>query len=308
MLFPLISIIVPVYNTEIYLEECINSIINQTYSGFELILVDDGSKDNSWDICRKFACKDKRIKVLHQENKGVTAARLLGLESSKGKYVCFVDSDDMLTEDALSVLLDKIVDDADIVTTWEPIEQTITGREYVSKLLEKRTTLALWGKLYRKELIISSRAMEIPRDIYIGEDQLANIKMALLAKKIVCTPAAIYIYRDNVQSVWRTRKWSLEYEYMFRNEIKNALGTQIDVYRESWYKFQLNILYDLILHNIKFSYKEEWIRDLLLQKCNYNLSMRERVVYFIHNRFLCRLIFFVGYKVRKVVFVLRVKR
>ena len=95
---PIISIIVPVYNVESYLERCINSILNQTFKNFELILVDDGSTDKSGEICDSFAGYDKRIRVIHKKNGGLSSARNVGLDVSIGKYIGFVDSDDWIDE------------------------------------------------------------------------------------------------------------------------------------------------------------------------------------------------------------------
>ena len=197
----MISIIVPFYNSAEFLEECVTSILNQSYKNFEVLLVDDGSKDNSLDICKGFANKDSRICVLHQENNGVTAARRLGMEYSRGEFLCFVDSDDTMDKNALEVMVAKMTDDVDIVTTWETAEQKISGTEYVNRLLQKTTNLALWGKLYRKDLVVRSHALDIPREINIGEDHLGNIRMALQARKVFCLPAAVYVYRDNRTSV-----------------------------------------------------------------------------------------------------------
>lgn len=284
----MISVIVPVYNASDYVEECVKSILCQSYVDFELILVDDGSGDNSLEICKKLACSDERIKVLHQENKGVTAARKLGVEHSHGDFICFVDSDDMIEKDALSFLMSKMYDDVDIVSTWDSTERIIPGSEYVNCLLQKTTNLALWGKLYRKQIVTASKALDIRREIYIGEDQLGNIRMALHARNVFCTSAAVYKYRDNPQSVWRKRKWSLAYEEMFRDEIEAELGDRISEFDESWYKFQLYVLYDLIRHKVKFSYKQDWIAHLLKNKLNYNLTIREKIVCTIRNRYLCR--------------------
>lgn len=93
---PLLSIIVPIYNVEQYLERCIESIINQTYKNLEIILVDDGSKDNSGTIADTYASKDNRIKVIHKENGGLSDARNHGLDQAKGKYIIFIDSDDFI--------------------------------------------------------------------------------------------------------------------------------------------------------------------------------------------------------------------
>ncbi len=291
---PTISVIVPVYNVSDYLEECVKSILNQSYKDFELILVDDGSKDNSLNICKDFADKDSRIRVLHQENKGVTAARKLGVEHAQGEILCFVDADDTMDKNALEVMAAQMTDDVDIVTTWEMTERKISGTEYVNRLLQKTTNLALWGKLYRKDLVVRSHALDIPREIYIGEDHLGNIRMALQARKVFCLPAAVYVYRDNQTSVWRARKWSLAYEEMFRNAVEVELGSRISEFAESWYRFQLYIIYDLIRHKVKFSYKRDWIARVVSDRHRYNLSCRERIVKSVCNRFLCRYILKIG--------------
>ena len=99
---PSVSIIVPIYKSELFLKECINSILNQTYSNWELILIDDGSPDKSGSICDDFSSKDSRIKTIHQKNQGVSVARNVGLSQATGKYICFVDSDDRIEVDYLS--------------------------------------------------------------------------------------------------------------------------------------------------------------------------------------------------------------
>ncbi len=282
-----ISVIVPVYNAELYLLDCIQSIISQSFTDWELILVDDGSKDNSLNICKESANKDNRIRVLHQENRGVTAARKLGMEHSQGEILCFVDSDDTMDKNALEIMAAKMTDEVDIVTTWETTEQKISGTEYVNRLLQKTTNLALWGKLYRKDLVVHSHALDIPREINIGEDHLGNIRMALQARKVFCLPAAVYVYRNNQTSVWRARKWSLAYEEMFRNAVEAELGNRISEFAESWYRFQLYIIYDLVRHKVKFSYKRDWIARVVRDRHRYHLSCRERIVKSICNRFLC---------------------
>ena len=94
----LISVIIPVYNTEKYLSECVNSVLAQTYNKFELILIDDGSKDNSGDICDWYAAQDNRIRVIHQTNSGVSNARNKGINEANGIYIAFIDSDDIVNK------------------------------------------------------------------------------------------------------------------------------------------------------------------------------------------------------------------
>lgn len=103
----LVSIIVPVYKVEKYLPRCIDSLINQTYKNIEIILVDDGSPDNSPKLCDEYASKDSRIRVIHKENAGVSEARNTGIDNAKGDYICFVDSDDYVSENYVKLLMDK---------------------------------------------------------------------------------------------------------------------------------------------------------------------------------------------------------
>ena len=103
---PAISVIVPVYNTEKYLDECIQSILNQSFTNFELLLIDDGSTDRSGAICDQYAAKDERVRVFHKENGGVSSARNVGLDEAKGEWIAFVDSDDYLLSNALDLITD----------------------------------------------------------------------------------------------------------------------------------------------------------------------------------------------------------
>ena len=112
---PLLSIIVPVYNTATYLPACLDSILSQGFTDFEVLLVDDGSSDGSGAICDKYAEADSRVRVFHQENGGVSSARNLGLSQAKGEWIYFVDSDDEMLPDGLQTLVDCISDDVDIV-------------------------------------------------------------------------------------------------------------------------------------------------------------------------------------------------
>ena len=112
----LISVIVPIYNVEKYLQKCVDSIINQTYKNLEIILVDDGSPDNCPKMCDDYAEKDSRIKVVHKENGGLSDARNVGMEVATGEYVSFIDSDDYISLDFYETLLETIVDnDSDVV-------------------------------------------------------------------------------------------------------------------------------------------------------------------------------------------------
>lgn len=145
---PKISIIVPVYNTEQYLSRCIDSILGQSFTDFELLLVDDGSPDGSGAICNAYAEKDKRVRVFHKENGGVSSARNLGIDNAQGEWLYFVDSDDELLPDGLKVLVDNISDDVDVV---------MGGFESVDELgnMTREATKSVNLRLSRKESVIT---------------------------------------------------------------------------------------------------------------------------------------------------------
>src|SRR5690554_5746847 len=103
-----LSIIIPIYNIEDYLPTCINSILNQEFDDYELLLINDGSTDNSGKICDQYALKDNKIRVYHQKNAGVSAARNLGLEKATGEWICFVDRDDSIEQNSLSKMISKL--------------------------------------------------------------------------------------------------------------------------------------------------------------------------------------------------------
>lgn len=128
-----ISVIIPVYNSASFLERSVNSVINQTFANWELILVDDGSKDRSGQICDEFAQRDNRVCVIHQENAGAGAARNAGIEIAKGEYIIFVDSDDMIEPDYME-LLSKHNEDLVFIDVDRVDEQgKVLGKEYLSK-------------------------------------------------------------------------------------------------------------------------------------------------------------------------------
>jgi glycosyltransferase involved in cell wall biosynthesis len=163
---PVISVVVPIYNVEAYLPSCIDSVLSQSFSDFECVLVDDGSPDNCPALCDGYAAKDGRVTVVHQENSGVTIARKKGVEKSKGEYICFVDGDDTLPVDALLLLLDKArLYDLDILVTAKYIiqnntaflgENAVTGlvslELYIEASLLGKCAIGPHGSLIKKKL------------------------------------------------------------------------------------------------------------------------------------------------------------
>lgn len=186
---PKLSLIVPVYNSDLYLHRCIDSILNQSFKDYELILIDDGSIDLSGIICDEYAEQNENIKVIHQINKGVSAARNVGLKNAKGEWVAFIDSDDELVDGGLNLLIGKTSNDVDLVICGYTVHDTMGSivyeyNHYYEKKLDYIEGLKemyvpsnhryqgyLWNKLYRNEVIVRNN-LEFNEDIYFNEDRL----------------------------------------------------------------------------------------------------------------------------------------
>lgn len=180
----MISIIVPVYNVEKYLRYCIDSILSQTFTDFELLLIDDGSKDKSGKICDEYAKKDNRIKVFHKENGGVSSARNLGLNKANGEWVCFIDSDDTVSNKYIQHMAEAINDkDVLILSNYKketndkcPVKLdnvTLHKDEIVRYFIENNVfaLTAPYSKLYKIE-IIRKYSLKFPEGINMGEDAI----------------------------------------------------------------------------------------------------------------------------------------
>lgn len=207
---PLISIIIPAYNVEQYLPVCLSSIEQQTYQNFEVILIDDGSKDSTGEICDTIAAKDNRFKVIHQKNQGVSAARNVGLEVAAGEYICFVDSDDELREN----FLNEFNFDYDISIQGYLLQDgennyPISYREFLSfDNVAKVYCLndihsAPFSKLCKAE-IIKKNDIFFPEGISFSEDTIFFLKYIKYCKSIYVSDRCGYIYRKREESLSTT--------------------------------------------------------------------------------------------------------
>lgn len=216
---PLISVIIPVYNVEKYLHRCLDSVIAQTYQNLEIICVDDGSIDDSGKICDQYAVRDARIKVIHQENQGLSAARNRGLDAAEGEYIAFVDSDDYILEGMYKKMLDKLLDysvdlcvcqwqyefsDGRQVVKRKNIDPTIygckTSLEFARFLYrgnyENGVVVAAWNKLYRRALLDKIRFEgRIHEDeAFCGRIMAKNISVYVMEEQF-------YVYAQNGDSL-----------------------------------------------------------------------------------------------------------
>lgn len=232
---PLISIIVPVYNIEDYLERCVNSICGQTYDNLEILLVDDGSTDKSGALCDEFAKKDIRIQVLHKRNGGSSSARNLGISQAKGEYLGFVDSDDYISSDMYELLYEAMVEhDAEITqigrdeideqgnylpNICEPPKEKvfIESREFLKEMLLHRGDCSFCTKLVKKELFELGKFPEGE----LNEDFHLLIQFLMQIKGIVSLPKQTYHVFYRMGS--NTRKQDKEaFSRVFGDNVNNA--------------------------------------------------------------------------------------
>ena len=216
----LVSIIVPIYNVEEYLDRCIESIVNQTYRDLEIILVDDGSPDSCPQMCDRWAEKDDRIKVIHKENAGVGFARNSGLDIATGDYISFVDPDDYLSLDAVEIMTGRIVKDQSDLVVGQCVKVYSDGSQSPSayhwitdEVLTQNEAFGMvgsprelpvytWGKLYRGQIFneIRFKSLSCAEDVYILPDILE------LSKKISLVGSIVYFYFQRDSSIVHSKK------------------------------------------------------------------------------------------------------
>lgn len=201
---PLISIIVPIYNAESTLKECINSILNQDYPHIEIILINDGSKDNSAQLCENFKARHDNIITIHKTNAGVLSARKEGVSRSHGEWIMFVDADDTIEPQTISIM-QRESEDSDIIccntvykkngVIYNYFNNKVQGTsklDFHKSLLNFQLSGSTWGKLYKRELFKNIKWPD--EDIKIGEDFLTTIALIEQCTKIKIKPYYLYTY------------------------------------------------------------------------------------------------------------------
>lgn len=235
-----ISVIVPVYNTEKFIDSCIESVVKQSYQDWELILIDDGSSDNSGSICDKWTLKDNRIQVLHQYNQGRSKARLHGVNNAHGEWCCFIDSDDKIPHDSLQLLSNRTSDDTEIIfgngySLGKNYKKTIDIETFRHLAVRGEGTIGVpWGTLFRRRLL-TTYVFDVPKDFYMGEDYIFWLRIVFNTNKsIAVVKESVYDKGDDTTSsnfVWTSAYAEKIQQYRIeaipKNQRKNFLADTI---------------------------------------------------------------------------------
>lgn len=206
---PLVTVIIPAYNVQRYIKKCVNSVLNQNYKNFELIVVNDGSKDNTLAILRRYAHEDNRVKVIDKRNGGVSSARNVGLQHSKGQYITFIDGDDYVAKDYLEYLLELIsYKDADFALSTNvfskrkdrqinhDVKRVLTSEQATALLMSTRIVVGSWNKIYKRKFLQNNN-LRFDEKLYYGEGLSFITSVAERANKTIIGQRRIYYYRKN---------------------------------------------------------------------------------------------------------------
>lgn len=287
-----VSIVIPIFNVEAYLERCLNSVLAQTWTEWECILINDGSQDNSLVIARKYADKDDRFLLISQENRGLSAARNRGIRKSTGTYICFLDSDDFLAPNFLERMLKCIISNqADVSvcrysrfgeldipekSNTNGSEEVLSSLQAVKKVLvsRERYMITAWGKIYKRELF---DYIEYPEG-KVHEDEFVTYKIYAKCQKIVAISDKLYYYfvrGNSIMGQYTVNR--LDILEAFRDSIFYIQKTIPELYEHVFlnYLFNLAIAYyrvhqskldEQIERHIREEFQNNWIKFKNIRK------------------------------------------
>lgn len=301
-----LSVIVPVYNVEKYLQECVESLLKQNFQSMEIILVDDGSSDDSGKLCDTFAREYSNVRVLHKENGGLVSARKAGLTLARGSYIGYVDSDDKVAEDFYEQLCRAAREEnADIVAAgmqkWEgteiyPIAQEIEAGIYDKELLLQNVyprmlfsgrffrfglIPSVVNKIFRRELALKYQNL-VPDEVSLGEDVGCTYPSLLGAEKMVCVDTAGYFYRSNPGSITKGfKKEELDGIISLTDYLYPCFAEKLGDNGEAQVLYYSIYLFDtymrkLLLNNAGFPYKKMRETIKRIQNCSCGKGIMER--------------------------------
>lgn len=309
-----ISILVPIYNVEKYLSRCIESVLSQDFTDYELILVDDGSPDKSGYICDEYAKKyPDRIKVIHKKNGGLISARYCGVKEATGNYYIFLDSDDTLKPQAISTLYEYIKSGGYDIVRGMAVKVDMNGKEYplekynISKgeisgkgkfseaLYKGEVAPYLWGSIYRASLFNDEVYKSTTKNnINVGEDWVTNMIISLKVEKCLIISDIVYNYHDNASSYMSSHVMSNEY----LDKINLILAKSGIYHNENIKQYQaikdsLDYIKNFFIPELKFSNDKYRIVKSILRNHKNKKLIKERVnkrfLYFFNSKYAYRI-------------------
>lgn len=289
-----VSIIVPVYNCERLVGRCINSILDQTFTDFELIIVDDGSKNSSLSVCQEIIKEKENVKVYTKPNGGANSARKFGVSKACGEYISFVDSDDVIPHDSIENLIAKTkVEQLDIIQAARQyyIDGALSSlssfqepgiydnKTFIKFLFQAKSNGGPVGSLYKRELF-TEETFNLPKDVVLGEDFYMNLCLGIRAKKVgFFNDIIVYEYHENQNSVTHNYSFrSVEPFRMQQNAIKSLL-LKYNLFKEFevlYYSKVVNSLVSACLHNRQLL-SEKYTREVGAAAFDAPLPKRERM-------------------------------
>lgn len=288
---PLVSVIVPVYNCEPYIEKCVKSIQIQTYSNIEIIVVNDGSTDKSAKVIARLAAIDSRIKYLEQENKGVSNARNHALDVAKGKWCCFVDADDQISPNYISIMINNVSDQELVFVSREPESSELTVQNidqnsiYRELILDKNITGVPWNKLFRLDVINKSN-LRFNEDIRICEDLLFNIMYAAIIDSAVIIKGyseKMYLYNTREGSALHSKDDRIVQSALDAYElILNSYSSSLDgeCTKRLKREYSSAALRCILFHTFRTErFDKEYIKEHLLYAKTNELNKKQTVLY-----------------------------
>lgn len=272
---PKISVVIPVYNAEAFLAECVESVLAQDFPDFELLLVDDGSTDGSGKICDVFAARDPRVRVFHETNGGASRARRIGVENARAEWIAFADSDDRLAvPSALSELYAPVADgnaealdlvegghfrfrknpktgEDESLPPWgnAAVNRSrgvvrMNGLDYAKEVARHNYffTPMSWGKIIRRRLFEETKALDLPRELIHGEDTIMTLRLATKMRAALRIQACVYFYRYNENGLCqsaesRKRHTTFEYKLAWWDFARESLQNMPEEWQEVWKLF-----------------------------------------------------------------------
>lgn len=299
MTYPVLSIIIPVYNSEKYLVKCIESILSQNINIYELLLIDNGSTDSSKDICDYYSNIYDCIKTYHIPNKGVSNARNYGIEHSSGKWIVFIDSDDFVSPEYLETIkgflnleVDLIIfnyiryiseqkEEQGLLTIKEGLHKTSVELFNLAVRLEV-ASLSVWSSVYKMD-VVNKYNLRFREDMKTCEDFMFSLSYYNYIERFYVIDKALYYYRQNPNSTTSTRNLSHAYNYQLVFDTisdiikyKRITIDNISLFEERWTKWIIDLVYNYKLQNIN---------NVTIKESVYNQPYYKKILYFKSNNF-----------------------